>query len=436
MSTQDVDIFGSRSLARAFALGDIDDPSIPPHLRLHDPITGTPKSKREALPKFKCLLPTCTTTLRSQEELMGHQWQKCHYYCTDCERDYPDLESLGKHNSIVHKQSQDLICPGCEYKSETGAGLIGHVERGECPRIFPSFLHKRRQDQIVFNEALRKMNPANEDFVLTGNMAKMDISDKHRPHTKPDERIPSYKLTTKNFPELGKDLQDYRSGNARVPDLLTGNDMPTHCTPAVGQVENQWNKEQNLLLDIGPSTRPTTRQLETLSVAAPSTRDVNPIERISDPDNPGFSAAVFYHPILQQFVCPHGCKKKHKNARALVAHLKSPAHREDVVFKCPRCLRDYRGMAPALAHAENASRSCNIRETGEFRRFVDHVTGGMLDGLNGKDECLEDGRPRMVVPRAFYEALPLPSHLELGGRKEQAAHLGRGRMAEWEDETH
>lgn len=89
-------------------------------------------------------------------------------------------------------------------------------------------------------------------------------------------------------------------------------------------------------------------------------------------------------------------------------------------------------MASAMAHAENATRICNIRETEDFRKFVNHISGGMLDGLNGKDECLKDGGPRFIIPKVFYETLPFPAHIRYN-QTEQDANLGRGRMAEWND---
>lgn len=89
-------------------------------------------------------------------------------------------------------------------------------------------------------------------------------------------------------------------------------------------------------------------------------------------------------------------------------------------------------MASAIAHAETATRICNIRETDDFRKFIDHVSGGMLDGLNGPNECLDDGGPRFIIPKTFYENLPFTAHIH-HKQTEQDAKLGRGRMMEWED---
>lgn len=66
-------------------------------------------------------------------------------------------------------------------------------------------------------------------------------------------------------------------------------------------------------------------------------------------------------------------------------------------------------MASAMAHAENATKTCNIRETADFGQFVTHITGGMLNGLNGPGDRLKDGSPRYVIPKRFYESLPFPT---------------------------
>jgi hypothetical protein len=88
-------------------------------------------------------------------------------------------------------------------------------------------------------------------------------------------------------------------------------------------------------------------------------------------------------------------------------------------------------MTAAMAHADSATRTCRIRETESFRKWIDHITGGMIDGLNDGDDCLKDGSPRYIIPKTFYESLPFPAHVR-HDQLEATEKLGRGRMAEWE----
>lgn len=129
-----------------------------------------------------------------------------------------------------------------------------------------------------------------------------------------------------------------------------------------------------------------------------------------------------------------------KSATSFTTHLRR-AHRNngpEVEYKCPRCAHYFSSMEGAVQHAETATRRCNVRMTDAFREFIGHITGGLLDGLNGIDDCLPDGNPRFIISRAFLESLPWRPHplcLKMAQRNDQEG-VGRGRMKEWAgDET-
>jgi hypothetical protein len=56
----------------------------------------------------------------------------------------------------------------------------------------------------------------------------------------------------------------------------------------------------------------------------------------------------------------------------------------------------------------------------------------MMDGLNSKEECLTDGRPRFIVPTKFIESFPTP--LRYIRVRPELKKLGSGRMADWDDD--
>jgi hypothetical protein len=90
-------------------------------------------------------------------------------------------------------------------------------------------------------------------------------------------------------------------------------------------------------------------------------------------------------------------------------------------------------MTAAIQHADSSFRRCTIRTTESFREFVNHITGGLLDGLNDIGDCLPDGSPRYIIPRAFLDSLPWPAHPRSLAMAELAEKegVGRGRMKEW-----
>lgn len=198
---------------------------------------------------------------------------------------------------------------------------MGHVEENHCPRIHPSMLHDRRQVQIDFGRKLRAMNPANDEFKVVIDMQNMALGDQKQdaskpsdaynpPYTRPDARIVNYTLNPEDFPKLGKDLEDDRSGNSSKPDLLTGEARPKPIIPPVKKFENQWVKGETLFQDSAPVVRPTPGQLDRFPNALHSERDFDPKERVNDPDDPRFNPGVFWHPIMRQFVCVHAPKCK------------------------------------------------------------------------------------------------------------------------------
>ncbi|KAI4601967.1 hypothetical protein KJ359_010833 [Pestalotiopsis sp. 9143b] len=402
------------------AKGDIAEGDIaswiPENLRQYLPAAPVaPVSKTAGIPpkpkqQFKCPKPDCRLPFDTQADLRKHQKTNCHWRCVECKNDYLDEEALTVHNQSVHREVQDLECPGCEEKFISAAHLVGHIEDNRCSRIFPSTLHKSRQKVIQIEKAKPNYLSLTEAIDMVGLNMKDDDSLKPKLEADPLK----YQVSSQqHFPELGKELKDYRNGYSAEPDLLTGEPLKKLTISPAVKVENQWEKgkDQALFPDGGSVARPSPGQLEQLTAGAPSTQDISPNKKVTDPDENGFNSAVFYHSILKKFVCPHApkCKAKFPSAKGLVAHLKSTAHKEAVAYKCPRCLRDYKTMASAMAHAENATKTCNVRETADFGQFVTHITGGMLNGLNGPRDRLKDGSPRYVIPKRFYESLPFPT---------------------------
>lgn len=198
---------------------------------------------------------------------------------------------------------------------------MGHIEENRCPRISPSTLHERRQKQITFSQKLRTMNPANDEFQFVCDMKNLEMTnDKpvlpepsgafNPPHMQPDARVPNYLLSIRDFPELGKSSNDHCDVSTVKPDIVTGETRIKVVIPAVKKFESRWVKGETLFQDSAPALHPITSQLDGFNAAAPSSRDIKPSGKVTDPNDSGFNAAAFYHPILQQFVCAHAPKCK------------------------------------------------------------------------------------------------------------------------------
>ncbi|KAF7521090.1 hypothetical protein G7054_g12556 [Neopestalotiopsis clavispora] len=365
--------------------------------------------QKDPEPEWKCPSSDCRLSFNTEAELTRHQKVKSHWGCLVCKIDYKDQMALSNHIQQAHRQDQDLQCPGCEVQFPIASQFINHIETHRCPRIFPSTLHEHRKKQSASYRTLH-------DIDLVESVTRLDLG-RGQPSYQvyEEDSLTSERSYTQQYPELGKELQDYRNGYSNVPDLLTGEPRKKLIIPPAVLVENRWEKGkgqgQELFPDAAPAVRPEPQGLRNLTAAAPSTRDIDPNEKITDPDDARFNAAVFYHPIMEKYTCAHfpKCKAKFQTHKALISHLRSSAHKANIEFTCPRCLRKYNSMTAAMAHVEAATRVCKIRETEDFRKFVIHVTGGLLDGLNSSEDRLSDGTPRYVIHKAFVDSLQLPA---------------------------
>lgn len=198
----------------------------------------------------------------------------------------------------------DLKCPGCHVKFERAGNLMQHIERGYCRILKPRLLHLRRKQRMAFQLSLRRLNPGNE-------LACLDPipNDGARPHMKPDN----------NFINVVNDLNDvddvvdysklagpmtakYRSGNSKVPDLLTGENHEALNQVPRGENDtfSPWNEPEAKAPEVkAPQTKVWERDPD------PQTLPVEHGRRLVDPDHPDFTVAPFYNAVYREYICPY-----------------------------------------------------------------------------------------------------------------------------------
>ncbi|KAG0649056.1 hypothetical protein D0Z07_5068 [Hyphodiscus hymeniophilus] len=108
------------------------------------------------------------------------------------------------------------------------------------------------------------------------------------------------------------------------------------------------------------------------------------------PDNPSFMVNSYYNHITQAFHCPHGkeksCKKPLKTATALIAHLRSPIHRNLESQTCQFCHRPFPNATAYTQHVESQAIRCSARKTGNISTWVeDHTQFATIDGRHDDD---------------------------------------------------
>ncbi|KAF4589619.1 Zinc finger, C2H2 [Ophiocordyceps camponoti-floridani] len=100
---------------------------------------------------------------------------------------------------------------------------------------------------------------------------------------------------------------------------------------------------------------------------------------IDHPDHPSFNSRRYYSQYGDNFVCPkQGCGKTFLKAGPLVSHLRSMAHAVKR-YHCPYCHRRFPTLTSIVAHAEQSSSRCHIRDSDNYDAWIDQLTGGVLD---------------------------------------------------------
>lgn len=295
---------------------------------------------------------------------------------------------------------------------------MDHIENNICPSINNQQLAAHREKKLAFARELQRRHfgldpgdndddkmsvvtdstwvdtkaPANFSKYLSnagsvaGSMAGASTS----------ALRPTPESTTRPNPVL------FRARDAEFPKLSaqTGNANPA-------SKNTQWGNKQ-LFPDAPPAVRPTPQQLEAIQQATRKAPEWHEF----DPRNPRFKAAAYYSQFTRKYKCPHrNCFKSFDSPGALSGHLSSPAHREYLKVQCPTCLRWFEGMTALTQHSESQALRCNVRDTEEYRQFLDQMTAGVLDTTDLHD----DGTNKYTVPA---EAVKM-----FGGQKEHVQRV-------------
>jgi len=75
-------------------------------------------------------------------------------------------------------------------------------------------------------------------------------------------------------------------------------------------------------------------------------------------------------------------RKSQKTPQSLLAHLRSPAHRNEAL-RCRGCLRYFNSITALTQHSESQGTRCKIRETDQYGEAIDNFTAGFV-GLDGE----------------------------------------------------
>ncbi|KAL2111254.1 hypothetical protein VUR80DRAFT_10321 [Thermomyces stellatus] len=143
----------------------------------------------------------------------------------------------------------------------------------------------------------------------------------------------------------------------------------------------------------GVTLKPTDTSMDTLSTMDPEEKGVGLGPH--DPQHPSYDARKYRSPYTGRFHCPLPlCGKAFRSMQGITSHLESDVHRRPFTrLQCPHCLRYFKSTTALTQHSESQGRKCEIRNTNEFKHFVDQLTAGIAD----VEGMYEDQTNRYVV---------------------------------------
>ncbi|KAL6830976.1 RNA polymerase III transcription factor IIIC subunit domain-containing protein [Trichoderma sp. SZMC 28015] len=301
----------------------------------------------------------CQKPFSVWEHLVEHKKSKRnenkedHIHCKFCGRDFHTLEGEMKHMQVEHPLEQNIDCPGCGQGPFKRLGsLMSHIERGFCTRIDSDLLDELREEKLEFPRRLEQLTKesimGNYMKYLPSPNADNSISGWHV-----EKEQPSFKMVPEEFPDLSTTAK--AQGPGRLPLRLLSDINRDNNIEAPSSVQRP-----QPIFKSGVNT-----------VVAGMDPD--------DPNNPSFNVARYRCPITEKWNCPKvPCRKVFKTAKALIGHLRSPAH-GNKTYRCPCCLKMFKTLAGITSHAETRGSKCRIQDTVHYEIFMGQLTAGIVD---------------------------------------------------------
>ncbi|WAO94193.1 C2H2-type domain-containing protein [Fusarium falciforme] len=322
--------------------------------------------------------------LLKHKDIMRRAGKAKHIHCKFCGMDFKTEVAHMTHIHQSHPQAQDLQCPGCHQGPFAKLGGLLHHIQNECSTLDVSFLEHLREEKMEFATQLQ---------AITNEPVKANYA-----HYMPAASGGGY-----DYEEVESKIEAFKL-KKEFPDLCKPESTVDHADNKENIAPWEWDSGKKLFPDAPPAQKPTKEQLE--AAAAPGPQDWDEWLNVNDPTHPKFNVARYYQSIIDKYACPViGCGKTFKNSRAIIGHLKSPAH-SGTKYRCPYCLRTFNSLAAITSHAEDSSVRCRMRETDTYGALIDQLTGGLADVSFRRHD---DGTVKYEVSKNFRRKAPEPS---------------------------
>ncbi|KAI9891418.1 MAG: hypothetical protein M1814_002737 [Vezdaea aestivalis] len=380
-------------------------------------------------------LECCSITFENERKLIDHKVKASeHNYCKLCNADFEDDEKLSLHKVLsslhincpvcfldfktlggrdrhlrqLHKQDQEIACPGCQIKFPRAGALVFHLEKGKCKEVAPDEFFADIEYKAVVNHYLS--GDVEGSYSQTQEWANKTAVAHDGPL--PPEKMKPLIADRNEFPELGKDLLEALPDSPRLIDIDP--DDTVHPLDSASQVGGPMARKkyidafynENWDQNVPARSRAIDTEREKLMTAVQDV--ITDEEGVMHWDR-------YWNSTVNRYICPLPiCRRGFEQLGQLHNHLRFESHTSQT-YQCPSCLKKFKSLTAIIQHAESESHRCKIRHSDNFGDFISLATGNYV-ALKGKDE---DGKPIFEAPlvdntqiqkASLHNPLPLYLH--------------------------
>ncbi|RDW79245.1 putative C2H2 finger domain protein [Aspergillus mulundensis] len=360
----------------------------------------------------------CDIDFETEEHLLIHKIKsKKHIVCPICNIDFGSEGGRDRHIRQFHRTTQNLTCNGCTDTFRSAAGLMRHIENGECHEIPANRLLAEQQKKLLRKEVFEFSAPPvtpslvdadeDEDGGVQLHMNRSEMNREamaNQPGNLMDQNNNDDNLIDRHWPKLGLGKTGLEDAMGELMNFST-------ASAQSGNKENERNKE-----NVGWSDRGhdhvfpgSASALGSASESAAGTASLIEGETLSGTgtgtgtgstlgppapfraSNMGMLLSQIYQDwnpnnyldeLTGEYVCACGKRCGTKDGFEKHVLAKSKGSRR---MLCPGCFKTFKSTAAIIAHWESPSLKCNLSEENLYAQIMDEVSGGMIQ-INGYNE--------------------------------------------------
>ncbi|KAL4787971.1 hypothetical protein BJX76DRAFT_353766 [Aspergillus varians] len=350
----------------------------------------------QAMKKHKSTSPAheyctkCDLDCETEDHLIIHKIKSTkHIVCPICGIDFGSDSGRDRHIRLFHRTAQNLSCHGCKSTFRSAAGLMRHIEDGECTEI--------SQDRLLFEQSKKLMRKEALEITQSAVIASLVDRDDEDPdggielHTFLGERNreamanqpkqeagdgEGSKLIDEHWPKLEANETGLEKTMSELMWCAT-----VSSSKSDNSNDNDNNKEKENTGWKGKGREPSVASPSgagtTSSVGGGGASVVSPPDAkfVLEKMYKDWDANNFFDEFTAEYVC--ACGKRCRTKEGFEKHVlaKSQGGRR---MQCPGCLRIFKSTAAIIAHWESATTRCDVNEGHLYAQIMDEVSGGLI----------------------------------------------------------